>query len=408
MTSPPNQPNRPFAANIPRFFAYSAFKGFGFGLITAMWLIYLQQRRGLSLTQATFVDVAFWIAATLGEVPTGVVADTFGRKTSLVVGAAIMTVSILVWAATPLLPLIVLAYAGLALGTTFMSGADDALFYESVQNTGRPGDYVRLAGQAGAVMLGATAVGSAASGLFASVDLILPFLVAGASLLAMLVVAATFKETQVAAKPGGPARLSYPQILRQSLSMMRAQPGLRYPMLYLALVPIAAVIMETFFLQPQAIALGVPIAAVGFLVMAMQLSNMAGSTWAGWIAARLGESPVLVLVPALVVLSLIVLAAFQIPLALLCFAVLSFVTAVARPLVLNRIQGHVTDAVRATILSMQSLLATLLVTVAEPVLGSVADHSGLSAAYVALGGGLGLLVLCLLWISRQYFPQLNQ
>src|SRR5512142_2574624 len=124
--------NHPFASNIPRFFVYTVLKGFGFGLITAMWLIYLQQRRGLSLTEATFVDVAFWIAGTLGEVPTGMVADTFGRKTSLVVGAAVMSASIFAWAAAPTVPLIVLAYAGLAIGTTFLSGADDALFYESL------------------------------------------------------------------------------------------------------------------------------------------------------------------------------------------------------------------------------------------------------------------------------------
>jgi MFS-type transporter involved in bile tolerance (Atg22 family) len=54
---------------------------------------------------------------------------------------------------------------------------------------------------------------------------------------------------------------------------------------------------------------------------------------------------------------------------------------------------------------MQSLLATLLVTVIEPILGTVADHSGLPAAYVVLAAGLGLLVLGLLAISRQYFPQ---
>jgi MFS family permease len=76
-----------------RFFVYTAFKGFGFGLFTAIWVIYLQQRRGLTLTQATLIDVAFWIAATLGEVPTGIVADTFGRRTSLAAGAALLCLS---------------------------------------------------------------------------------------------------------------------------------------------------------------------------------------------------------------------------------------------------------------------------------------------------------------------------
>jgi MFS family permease len=170
-----------------------------------MWLIYLQERRGLNLTQATIVDVAFWIAATLGEVPTGIVADTFGRKASLTTGAALMSLSIFAWAAAPTMPLIMLAYVGLAIGTTFLSGAEEAFFFESVQVTGRAEDYARLVGRVGATMLGATAIGSVASGLLASIDLILPFLITGVSLLTMLGLVLTFKEPRSEEKSGGKA-----------------------------------------------------------------------------------------------------------------------------------------------------------------------------------------------------------
>jgi len=401
MNIPQNQHNSPLESNIPRYFIYTALKGFGFGLITAMWLIYLQQRRGLSLTEATFVDVAFWIAAVLGEVPTGIVADTFSRKTSLVAGTALMSVSIFAWAAAPTVPLIMLAYAGLAIGVTFLSGAEDAFFYESIQIAGRANSYTRLVGLAGATMLGATAIGSAASGLFASVALILPFLIAGVSLLATLGVVLTFKEPQVEEKVDGQARKSYREILRQSFSLMRARPALRSPMLYLALVPMAALIMETFFLQPQAVALGVPIAGIGVLVMATQITNMVGSTWADRIARRLGEERVLYIVPGIIVFSLILLAAFQVVGSLLWIAVISFVTAILRPIVLNRVQSQVSDNVRATILSMQSLIATLLLAISEPILGVIADRSGLPTAYVALAVGLGVLVLFLFWTSSQ-------
>ncbi|HLO31017.1 MAG TPA: MFS transporter [Anaerolineales bacterium] len=397
-----HQDNSRFAANIPRYFVYTALKGFGFGLITAMWLIYLQQRRGLSLTQATFVDVAFWIAAVLGEVPTGIVADTFGRKTSLAVGVALMSLSIFAWAIAPTVPLIVLAYAGLAIGVTFLSGAEDAFFFESIQITGRANSYTHLVGLAGATMLGATALGSAASGLFASVDLILPFLIAGISLLATLGIVLTFKEPQIENKLDGRPRKSYAEILRQSFALMRARPTLRSPMLYLALVPMAALVMETFFLQPQAVALGVPIAGIGILVMATQFINMAGSTWADRIAGRLGEGRILYLTPAIIVISLVLLAVFQLLFSLLWIAVISFATAVLRPIVLNRIQNQVSDNVRATILSMQSLLATMLLAVSEPILGVMADRSGLPAAYFTLAAGLGILVLLLFWTSSQH------
>jgi hypothetical protein len=98
----------------------------------------------------------------------------------------------------------------------------------------------------------------------------------------------------------------------------------------------------------------------------------------------------------------------QRPLALLCIAVIGFVTAVLRPLLLNRIQSEVPDDLRATLLSMQSLMFTLLLTMSEPVLGLIADRSGLPASYVGLAGGLGVLTLYLLWTSRHYFPPVAQ
>jgi predicted MFS family arabinose efflux permease len=403
-----NQPNSRFAANIPRYFVYTALKGFGFGLITAMWLIYLQQRRGLSLTQATFVDVAFWVAAVLGEVPTGIVADTYGRKASLIIGVALMSLSIFAWALAPTILLIVIAYAGLAIGVTFLSGAEDAFFFESIQVTGGASRYTRLVGLANATMLGATAIGSAASGLFASIDLILPFIIAGVSLLATLGIVLTFKEPQVAGGEVSQARQSYGEILHQSFALMRARPALRSPMFYLALVPMVALIMETFFLQPQAVRLGIPIAGIGILVMVTQFTNMAGSTWADKISARLGEGRVLIIIPGIIVISLIFLAVFQVPFSLLWIAIISFVTAVLRPLVLNRIQSQVSDNVRATILSMQSLMATMLLTVSEPILGVISDRVGLPAAYATLAVGLATLTLLLFWTSSQslLFPKI--
>src|SRR6266566_8491130 len=86
-----------FASNIPRYFVYTALKGFGFGLFVAIWVIYLQQQRGLSLSQAALIDVTFFVAAALAEIPTGIVADRFGRKTSMTVGATLITVGLLGW-----------------------------------------------------------------------------------------------------------------------------------------------------------------------------------------------------------------------------------------------------------------------------------------------------------------------
>ena len=65
------------AANIPYYVVYTALKGFG--LMAAMWVIYLHVRRGLRLAEAASVDVTFFVAAAFAVVPTGIVRERLVR-----------------------------------------------------------------------------------------------------------------------------------------------------------------------------------------------------------------------------------------------------------------------------------------------------------------------------------------
>jgi MFS family permease len=114
---------------------------------------------------------------------------------------------------------------------------------------------------------------------------------------------------------------------------------------------------------------------------------------------------VLYFAPILSVIALILLALFQALPALLLIAVLGFLTTVLRPIVLRVIQKQVTDDVRATVLSMQSLTLTGLLVFTEPALGFIADQSGLPAAYLVMAAVSVLFILFLFWKGRPHFPQ---
>src|SRR6266508_3010930 len=172
MTRERDTMKRTVASNIPRYFVYTALKGFGFGLFVAVWVIYLQQQRGLSLSQAALIDVTFFVAAAFAEVPTGIVADRFGRKTSMTAGAALLSLGVFGWTFAPTLPLIMLAYVAMGVGITFLSGAEDAFFYETLQVTGRASNYTRLVGRVSATFPGALALGSVAVGVPAAIDIV--------------------------------------------------------------------------------------------------------------------------------------------------------------------------------------------------------------------------------------------
>jgi MFS family permease len=157
--------------------------------------------------------------------------------------------------------------------------------------------------------------------------------------------------------------------------------------------------------QPQAVLFGVPVAGIGFVVMAVQLTNILGSNWSKRISTRLGEKRIIYLSPLVIVASLILLAVLQVLPSLTLIAVIGFVTAVLRPLIMNLIHAEVTDDIRATTLSMLSLISLLLMTVGELTVGYIADKAGLPFAYIVLAGGISVMSLILLWNSRSYFPQ---
>src|SRR5262245_66210200 len=103
--------------------------------------------------------------------------------------------------------------------------------------------------------------------------------------------------------------------------------------------------------------------------------------------------------------SLIVLACLQMLPAMLLIGVIGFVTAVVRPILLSRIQDELSDDIRATMLSMQSLTFTLVVAMSQTSLGAIADHWGLPAAYVVLAASVSLLMVLLFWKGWQSFTR---
>src|SRR5262245_11821363 len=84
---------------------------------------------------------------------------------------------------------------------------------------------------------------------------------------------------------------------------------------------------------------------------------------------------------------------------------MGFATAAVRPILLSRIQHELSDDIRATMLSMQSLTFTTVAAISQPTLGAIADRWGLPAAYVVLAASVSLLMVVLFAKSRQHCPQ---
>jgi MFS family permease len=147
---------------------------------------------GLDIFEVFVANAAFTAAMALFEVPTGVVADTLGRRVSFLLSEATLAVGTLAYVAVAavhggLLPFC-LAGVVLGLGYTFYSGAVEAWLVDALKSTGYRQELDRVFARAGMVSSIAMIVGTVGGGILGQVDLAFPYLARAALIVMALVV----------------------------------------------------------------------------------------------------------------------------------------------------------------------------------------------------------------------------
>jgi MFS transporter, DHA3 family, tetracycline resistance protein len=143
--------------------------------------LYVVRAAELSPLQLVLAGVALEAAYFLFEVPTGVVADVYSRRLSIVVGCLVTAAGVAVMGATPAFAFVVAGQVGFGIGATFLSGASEAWLADEVGEDRAAPLYFSAHqwGRAGAL------VGIPLGVALAAVDLQLPMLAAGAALVVL-------------------------------------------------------------------------------------------------------------------------------------------------------------------------------------------------------------------------------
>src|SRR3989454_5532086 len=147
---------------------------------------------GLSIFEVFVANAAFAAAMALFEIPTGVVADTRGRRISFLLSEATLAVGTLAYVGVAAIHggLLLFCLAGviLGLGYTFYSGAVEAWLVDALSATGYRRELDRVFARAATVSSVAMIVGTVGGGLLGQINLSLPYLArAGLILIAFAV-----------------------------------------------------------------------------------------------------------------------------------------------------------------------------------------------------------------------------
>ena len=365
---------------------------------------------GLSNAEAFAANAFFAVGQVIFEVPTGVVADTRGRRFSFILGAATLLASTLLylfmWQVQA--PFIgwALASALLGLGFTFFSGATEAWLVDALTATGYEGDLETVFGRAQVVGGGAMLVGSVAGGVIAQLtDLGMPYLVRAALLGVTVVVAWRFMRDIGFT----PERDASPMKSVRTVMTGAIDGGLRNrPVRWLMLAApfTTGVGFYAFYaLQPYLLELyGDPDA---YSIAGLAAAVIAGAQIIGgwsvrfvrrWFSRRTDGMLVLGVVGVAALLLLGIMPLFVVAVVLL--VVWALAAAVEEPIRRAFLNGLIPSQQRATVLSFDSLMGSAGGVVIQPALGRVADLNGYAASYV-VSGAIQALALPFIVLARR-------
>lgn len=371
----------------------SAANALFFGFVFSVNMVYQVQTVGLSPLQLVLVGTMLEVSIFLFEIPTGVVADVYSRRLSIIIGLALIGVGFLAEGLIGTFAGVMLGQVLWGIGYTFTSGATEAWITDEVGES-RVGPVFMRAAQVGTltgIVAGLIAM------LLGSWIINLPIVLGGVLFLLLAAfLVAVMPETGFTPAPRD-NRSSWAQMgttLRSGLKLVRGRPVL------LAILGIGlfyglhsegfdrlntAHLLESFTLPTlggfQPVVWINLISLVGGLLSAgaLNLVKRRLDMTAGRSLARASAALTAVLVLLLVAFAL----AGSFVLAVIVRWMISIVHTLVSPILSTWINQHIDSDVRATVISMNGQVDAFGQIAGGPPVGLIGERLGIRAAFLA-------------------------
>lgn len=346
------------------------------------------------------------VAIVAMEVPSGWMADAWGRKKTLLAGAFLGSAGFLIYSISYGFWAFAIAEVVLGIGHSCISGADSAMLYDSLKADGKTSEYTKTEGRVTSVGNFSEALAGVAGGLAASIGLRLPFYFQFAIAFMAVPAAFTLVEPKVhSAVHSIPIR----KFIKNLGNMLVIQKNLRIS-LFLSATTGAATLTFAWLVQPYFLAIGMPVEWFGIFWTALNLTVGFSSALAHRFESNTENKFIFLLIIALVGIGFFLPGISVSWLGISFLFVFYVVRGLVTPVLKSSINHYTDSSVRATILSVRDFLIRLLFAVIGPFLGWITDNHSLNKAFVLAGAFYVItsLIIVLPLIKQEIFRIKNR
>jgi MFS family permease len=367
-----------FSRNIARLYGIKISKWFN--LVMPVVVLFYQDN-GMGMQEIFILKSIYSLAIVSLELPSGWMADVWGRKKTLLLGAVLGSAGFLMYSFSYGFWAFVAAEIVLGAGHSFVSGADSAMLYESLKADKKSDQYVKHEGRISSAGNFAEALAGIAAGFLAAISLRTPFYFQFVVASLAIPAALTLKEPLVQ------VTTHMHSIKRMALAIKNTlwkETDLRVAILLSAATG-TATLTFAWLVQPFFKAIGLPVEWFGILWTALNLSVGVSSAFAFRFEGKLNRRKEVFFIILLLALGYLLSGMAILHEGLIFLFVFYLVRGLATVVFKNYINLYTPSEIRATILSVRNFIIRISFAVIGPLLGWMTDHISLNMAFILAG-----------------------
>jgi len=345
-------------------------------------IVLFYQENGLSLRDVLTLQAIYSVAVIALEIPSGYLADVWGRKNTIILGSILGTLGFVIYSFTSGFYEFLAAELVLGFAQSFISGSDSALLYDSLKNYKKEDSFIKYEGRILAVGNFAETIAAVAGGFLAEISLRTPFYCQ--TIVALIAVPAAFCLVEPVFKKDN-ADLGFKHIISIVKFSLFKSKKLAFNILISAVIGCATLTMA-WFLQAYLFEIqGFTKYQIGIAWSIVNLTVGIATIFAYKIEKVLGSKITIISILTVISGSYIVLGLTETFVVFICIWLFYFFRGITTPVLKDYINRSCTPDKRATVLSVRNFVIRILFSVFGPFVGWYADIFSLQEAFFISG-----------------------
>ena len=374
----------------------------GFQIVDAVWVVFLLQR-GFSIAQVGIAEGVFHVVSMCCEIPSGMVADLIGRKRTLVLSGLVSAAGSLCMVLTNAFPMILVAMGLNALSYNLVSGSREALTYDSLLEAGAQEEYLRVSAIQEKLYLFVFAAANLFSVVTVSLGYEKGYLISMVQGICCSIVAFRIWEPGRENTKQHEKNRNWTRILKKHViesGRFFVTHGFAARRMLISGVAAAGYYIVFMLLQQHLVEQGLQAKWIGIPLLLISFGGMAGAS----LGEKTGKVKIKFLLLAGGVLEGVLIVFSGMPALPGCVLAAAFAHGISEMLAIrigDENQKVFSSEVRATMVSVESMVYSVVMVVLSPVVGWLSEKFSISWAFGILGIFVSFLVCILVLLPKE-------